>query len=129
VGNLRTGVQKLKDATPNGVLLGSGKLATELDRLDLIDEYKLLVPPGSPATVRPCTRTDCSASKARFDLGEAATQRHGRHALSTRNLTRRWIKLPNNALRADGLRIAQSTGECGHYTPAVVMADGPLPCR
>ncbi|WP_273163673.1 dihydrofolate reductase family protein [Massilia timonae] len=44
-GDLFTGVQKLKDATPNGVLLGSGKLATELDRLDLIDEYKLLVHP------------------------------------------------------------------------------------
>ena len=44
-GNLRTGVQKLKDATPAGVLLGSGKLATELDRLDLIDEYKFLVHP------------------------------------------------------------------------------------
>jgi dihydrofolate reductase len=44
-GDLRTGVQKLKDATPDGVLVGSGKLATELDRLDLIDEYKLLVHP------------------------------------------------------------------------------------
>jgi dihydrofolate reductase len=44
-GDLRTGVQKLKDATPDGVLLGSGKLATELDRLDLIDEYQLLVHP------------------------------------------------------------------------------------
>ena len=44
-GNLLTGIQKLKDATPNGVLLGSGKLATELDRLGLIDEYKLLVHP------------------------------------------------------------------------------------
>src|SRR4029450_9875741 len=43
--DLRTGVQKLKDATPAGVLLGSGKLATELDRLDLIDEYKFLVHP------------------------------------------------------------------------------------
>jgi hypothetical protein len=32
VGDLRTGVHKLKDATPDGVLLGSGKLATELDR-------------------------------------------------------------------------------------------------
>src|SRR4051812_31303035 len=31
-GELRTAVQKLKDATPAGVLLGSGKLATELDR-------------------------------------------------------------------------------------------------
>ncbi len=44
-GDRRTGVQKLKDATPGGVLLGSGKLATELDRLDLIDEYKFLVHP------------------------------------------------------------------------------------
>ncbi|OFE16038.1 deaminase [Humibacillus sp. DSM 29435] len=44
-GNLREGVQNLKDATPAGVLLGSGKLATELDRLDLIDEYQMLVHP------------------------------------------------------------------------------------
>jgi dihydrofolate reductase len=44
-GDLRTAVQALKDATPAGVLLGSGTLATELDRLDLIDEYRLLVHP------------------------------------------------------------------------------------
>ncbi|MCB1600637.1 MAG: dihydrofolate reductase family protein [Xanthomonadales bacterium] len=44
-GNLRTGIQTLKQATPDGVLLGSGKLATELDRLDLIDEYRFLVHP------------------------------------------------------------------------------------
>ena len=44
-GDLGTGVQKLKDATPAGVLLGSGRLATELDRLNLIDEYKFLVHP------------------------------------------------------------------------------------
>ncbi len=45
VGDLRTSVQQLRDATPSGVLLGSGKLATELDRLDLIDEYVFLVQP------------------------------------------------------------------------------------
>jgi dihydrofolate reductase len=44
-GDLHTAVQELKDATPAGVLLGSGKLATELDRLDLIDEYMFLVHP------------------------------------------------------------------------------------
>ena len=44
-GDLRTGVQELKDATPAGVLLGSGQPATALDRLDLIDEYKFLVHP------------------------------------------------------------------------------------
>jgi dihydrofolate reductase len=44
-GDLRAGVQRLKDATLAGVLLGSSKLAAELDRLDLIDEYKLLVHP------------------------------------------------------------------------------------
>jgi dihydrofolate reductase len=84
-GDLRAGVQKLKDATPDGVLLGSGKLATELDRLDLIDEYKLLVHPriaghgptlyesGLPSTRRP-----------RVDLGETAPLRRGRHALPAR---------------------------------------------
>lgn len=45
IGDLRAGVQRLKDATPAGVLLGSGKLAAALDRLELIDEYKLLVHP------------------------------------------------------------------------------------
>jgi dihydrofolate reductase len=44
-GDLRAGVQKLKDETPDGVLLGSGMLAAELDRLDLIDEYRLLIHP------------------------------------------------------------------------------------
>jgi dihydrofolate reductase len=44
-GDLRASVQKLKDATPAGVLLGSGKLATELDQVDLIDEYLFLVHP------------------------------------------------------------------------------------
>jgi len=44
-GDLRAGVQQLKDATPDGVLLGSGKLAVALERLDLIDEYRFLVHP------------------------------------------------------------------------------------
>jgi len=45
VGELGTAVQELKDRTPKGVLVGSGKLATELDRLGLIDEYKFLIHP------------------------------------------------------------------------------------
>lgn len=44
-GDLRSGVQRLKDAVPDGVLLGSGKLATALDQMDLIDEYVFLVHP------------------------------------------------------------------------------------
>ena len=43
--DLRTDVQGLKDVTPEGVLLGSGQLAIELDRLALIDEYRFLVHP------------------------------------------------------------------------------------
>src|SRR5262245_40063876 len=42
-GDLRAGVQKLKDATPAGVLLSRGKLANELARLNLISEYKFVV--------------------------------------------------------------------------------------
>lgn len=44
-GDLHSSVQALKDATPSGVLLGSGALATALDRLNLIDDYKFLVHP------------------------------------------------------------------------------------
>jgi dihydrofolate reductase len=44
-GDLRRIVQRLKDATPRGVLLGSPGLAGALDRLGLIDEYRLLVHP------------------------------------------------------------------------------------
>ena len=45
VGELRTAVQELKEQYPEGVLLGSGRLATELDRLELIDEYRFLLHP------------------------------------------------------------------------------------
>lgn len=44
-GDLSTEIRRLKTAIPDGVLLGSGKLAAALDRLDLIDEYKFLVHP------------------------------------------------------------------------------------
>lgn len=44
-GDLRASVQDLKDATQEGVLVGSGSLATALDRLGLIDEYRFLLHP------------------------------------------------------------------------------------
>lgn len=44
-GDLRAAVQDVKDRTPDGVLVGSTKLATELDRLDLIDEYEFVLQP------------------------------------------------------------------------------------
>nr|BFE71476.1 dihydrofolate reductase family protein [Actinoplanes digitatis] len=86
-GDLREGVQQLKDATPAGVLLGSGKLATELDRLDLIDEYKLLVHPRI-ARPRPDAVPGRAArhAPARAALGGAAPQRRGGHALPPRAL-------------------------------------------
>ncbi|MDN5808102.1 MAG: dihydrofolate reductase family protein [Brevibacterium sp.] len=45
VGDLPMSVRTLKERTPSGVLVGSGKLATDLDRLGLIDEYTFLVHP------------------------------------------------------------------------------------
>jgi len=45
IGDLRRAVQALTDRTPDGVLLGSGKLATELDQLGLIEEYRFLIHP------------------------------------------------------------------------------------
>lgn len=44
-GDLASAVQRLKEETPAGVLVGSGALATELDRLGLIDEYVFLLQP------------------------------------------------------------------------------------
>lgn len=44
-GDLAEAVTALKAATPAGVLVGSAQLATALDRLELIDEYKFLVHP------------------------------------------------------------------------------------
>jgi riboflavin biosynthesis pyrimidine reductase len=78
-------VQALKDATPDGVLLGSGKLAAALDRLDLIDDYQLLVHPriaghgptlyasGLPATRR-------LALVSAKPLGNGAVAMHYRRA-------------------------------------------------
>jgi hypothetical protein len=86
-GELRTGVQRLKDATPAGVLLGSGKLATELDRLDLIDEYKLRPSQDRGPRPDPVPGRAAQHATARDDLGRAVPQRRGRHALPPRALS------------------------------------------
>lgn len=44
-GDLADAVRRLKRETPAGVLVGSGTLATELDRLGLIDEFVFLLQP------------------------------------------------------------------------------------
>jgi dihydrofolate reductase len=84
-GDLRAGVQRLKDETPAGVLLASGRLAAALDALDLIDAYRILVHPriaghgpmlhghGLPATRR-------LALISATPLGNGAVAMHYRRA-------------------------------------------------
>ncbi len=44
-GELGAAVQRLKEDTPRGVLVGSPALAAQLEQLGLIDEYRLVVHP------------------------------------------------------------------------------------
>ena len=82
-GDLREGVQALKDATPDGVLLGSGRLATELDRLGLIDEYRLMVHPMI-AGHGPTLYEGGLPGTRRLELLSAAPLRNGAVALHYR---------------------------------------------
>jgi dihydrofolate reductase len=44
-GDLHAAVSRLKEETPRGVLLGSPSLGASLERLGLIDEYRLVLHP------------------------------------------------------------------------------------
>jgi len=82
-GDLRTGVQQLKDATPAGVLLGSGRLATELDRLDLIDAYVFLIHPRI-AGHGPTLYQSGLPGTRRLELASATPLRNGAVAMHYR---------------------------------------------
>ena len=82
-GDLRTSVQKLKHETPAGVLLGSGALATQLDRLDLIDEYKFLLHPRI-AGHGPTLYESGVPSTRRLELISATPLRNGTLAMHYR---------------------------------------------
>jgi dihydrofolate reductase len=82
-GDLRTSVQQLKDATPAGVLVGSHKLATELDRLDLIDEYIFLVQPRIAGHGPTLYETGLPSTR-RLELVSAKPLRNGAIALHYR---------------------------------------------
>lgn len=75
-GDLQAGVQRLKDATPAGVLLGSGKLAAALDGLGLIDDYRFLVHPRI-AGHGPRLFEDGLATARRLQLVSAEAMRNG----------------------------------------------------
>ncbi|GGC25242.1 hypothetical protein GCM10011572_53310 [Pseudoduganella buxea] len=51
-GDLRPGMRQLKNATPAGVLPGSGTCSAALDRLELIDASQLGATPMREAKVR-----------------------------------------------------------------------------
>lgn len=79
-GELGPAVQALKEATPEGLLLGSCTLAAELDRLGLIDRYVFVVQPriaGHGPTLfagLPEVRALELESTHRFDCGAVAMQ-------------------------------------------------------
>lgn len=75
-GDLREGVQRIKDNTPAGVLLGSVSLATELDRLGLIDEYRFLIQPRI-AGHGPTLHESGMPSTRRLELISAVPLRNG----------------------------------------------------
>ena len=76
------------NVTPDGVLLGSGKLATELERLDLIDEYKLLVHPRI-AGHGPTLYESGLPSTRQLELISAKPLRSGAVAMNCRRA--RWL--------------------------------------
>lgn len=82
-GDLRTAVQALKDTTPDGVLLGSGRLAADLDRLDLIDEYRFLVHPRIAGHGPTLYERGLPATR-RLDLLSAMPMRNGAIAVHYR---------------------------------------------
>jgi dihydrofolate reductase len=86
-GDLRAGVQELKDATPAGVLLGSHTLAAELDRLDLIDAYVFLLHPRI-AGHGPYLYQGGSPSTRRLELASAQPLHNGAIALHYRRAGR-----------------------------------------
>jgi hypothetical protein len=111
-------VQKLKDATPGGVLLGSSKLATELDRLDLIDEYKFLVHPRITGHGPTLYQTGLPATR-QLELVSARPLRNGGDALPARAL------IHEGRL---GRRVVQEEpGEL--WTPILEHSESALHCR
>ena len=82
-GDLRAGIQQLKDATPDGVLLGSARLAAALERLDLIDAYWFLLHPRIAGHGPTLYARELSGTR-RLDLLSAQTLSNGAVALHYR---------------------------------------------
>jgi dihydrofolate reductase len=81
--DLRSDVERLKSANPDGVLLCGSRLACELDRLDLIDEYRLLVHPRL-AGHGPTLYASGIPSTRRLELLSAQPLRNGAVAMHYR---------------------------------------------
>jgi hypothetical protein len=79
------------------VLLGSGKLAAELDSLDLVDAYKLLVHPRSLATARRRTKAGSLPQPERQKL-----ESEGMRAW------RQWVKRHRDALVDGGAPLGKT---------------------
>jgi dihydrofolate reductase len=85
-GDVHTSVMELKAATVGRVLLGSGQLATELDRMDLVDEYLFLVHPRIAGHGPTLYQGGLPATR-RLDLVSAQPLRNGAVAMHYRRST------------------------------------------
>ena len=131
-GDLRNAVQQLKDATPAGVLLGSGQLATELDRLRPDRRVPVPRPPEDCGPRSdPVPERAAQHATARAACDEAAAQRCGGLALPSRALkhfhraaTSRFVELNSCSSARTSVGVSTTVRRASSFAPTISSSHG-----